>query len=310
MYFFYSLLFIFLISCTSLKKEDQNRERKEGPVSEQDISLFAKAFKDLGSKQYTSAIPVFEKLAEKYRGRDLEWTSLYNLASAYKEINQCEKAESTYQRLIPLVDKYIHLKARVYISLSYVYECMGDAENTLITLREGMRYTTVHSKDVGLIEYPARLSLAYIRMNEDKTGKSMQKTVYANMEKVKKMFRISTAADKNFSRYFYIMGRSHIRPSSIKLDSYLKMFSYYQTYLTQSILLNAGEWSYKSEEELKNIYNKMWGALKKQKNKKKYKIKVKKILKELENIVRSAKNEKLFSTYVKLMSKTLPLLEN
>lgn len=308
MYFFYSLLFVFLVSCSSLKKGEQGRELKTSPISEQDMSLFEKAFKDLGNKQYTSAIPIFEKLAEKYRGQDLEWTSLYNLANAYKELNQCEKAESIYQRLMPLVDKHSQLKSHIYLSLSYVYECLGQAENTLITLKQGLQYTSAHSKDIHLIEYPARLTLAYIRMDEDQMGLKMQKTLYANMEMIKKTFRISSAADKNFSKYFYIIGRSHIRPSSIKLHSFLKMLSYYQTYLTQSILLNAGQWSDESKAELENIYNKMWIALKKEKKKKIYKTEIKKKLKALEDIARSSKNDTLFSTYTKIRLKTLSLL--
>ena len=310
MYFFYSLLFLFLVSCSSLKKEEQGRKLKTNPISEQDISLFEKAFKDLGNKHYLSAIPTFEKLAEKYRGQDLEWTSLYNLASAYKELNQCEKAESIYQRLMPLLDKYLQLKSHIYLSLSYVYECLGQAENTLIALKDGIQYTKVHSRDTNLIEYPARLALAYIRMDEDQTGLKMQKTLYANMEVRKKTFRISSAADKKFSRYFYIIGRSHIRPSSIKLHSFLKMLSYYQTYLTQSILLNAGQWSDESKEELENIYNKMWIALKKEKKKKIYNVKIKKNLKALENIAHSSKNKTLLSIYTKINLKTLSLLEN
>ena len=186
MYFFYFLLSLFLISCASLKKEDSIKQ-KSIPVSKQDMSLFEKAFKDLGNKQYSLVIPIFEKLAKKYQGQDLEWASLYNLASAYKELNQCKKAESTYHRLIPKVEQYRHLKPRIYLSLSYVYECLGQPEKTLITLKEGINYMASDStEDIKLIEYPARLALAYIRMNEDKRGLDIQKTVYANMEAIKK----------------------------------------------------------------------------------------------------------------------------
>lgn len=310
MYFFYSLLLIFLISCSSLKKGNESQGSKTSPVSAQDISLFEKAFNDLGNKKHSSAIPIFEKLAKKYRGQDLEWTSLYNLASAYKELNQCEKAESIYQKLMPLVDKHLPLKSHIYLSLSYVYECLGQFENTLITLKEGLQYSTPHSKDINLIEYPARLALAYIRMDEDKTGLKLQKTLYANMEVIKKTFRISSAADKNFSRYFYIIGRSHINSSYIKLPSFLKMLSYYQTYLTQSILLNIDPWSDHSQKELENIYFKMWLALKKERNKKIYNNKIKKNLKALKNIADSSKNKTLLSIYTKLQLKTLSLLEN
>ena len=87
------------------------------------------------------------------------------------------------------------------------------------------------------------------------------------------------------------------------------MFSYYQAYLTQSILLNTGNWSHKSKKELENIYSKMWIALNKQKNKKTYIPTIKKILNELKSIAFSSKNEKILVLYSSLRAKTLFHLE-
>ena len=255
MYFFYLLLFVFFTSCTSLKKGGE-ASSKSMDIDPQDITLFESAFKDLGNEEYASVIPIFKKLAEKYRGRDLEWAALYNLASAYKEIGQCEKAENLYQLLLTKQEKLPHLKARIHLSLSYVYECLGQAEKTLIVLKEGEKYTNHLTEEIRLIEYPARLSMAYIRMDEDKVGLEIQKRLYQNMEMMKKIFRISSAADENFSRYFYIIGRSHVHSDYIQLRRFLKMLLYHQVYLTQSLLLGVGDWSVKAEKELGDLYRK------------------------------------------------------
>ncbi len=307
-YRFCLLLPIFFTSCTSLKRQEESI-KSHSIVNSQDMSLFEKAFHDLGMGNYDSVIPVFQKLSEKYRGQDLEWAALYNLASAYKELNQCEKAEKIYQRLLPKTQKHVHLKPRVYLSLAYVYECLGQMEQNLIALKEGIKYTHHLTPDIRLIEYPARLALAYIRMNEDKIGLQMQKVVYKNLENTKKIFRISSAADENFSRYFYTIGRSHVSTNHVHLNIFLKIFPYYQTYLTQSILLKTGKWSVKAEKELGDLYRKLWANLKKQKSKKKYYAPVKKIITQLKDIAQESKNKKMQAVYLGLRKKTQSYLD-
>ena len=309
MRFFYFLLFFSLTGCASLKKNDDSSSNPAN-ADPQDMVLFEKAFQDLGAKNYTAVIPVFEKLSRKYQKTDLEWAALYNLSSAYKEIGKCEKAEKILRKLIPKAKKQIHLQPRIYLSLSYVYECLGQPESALIALKEGTKYIRLLTEDMRLVEYPARLSLAYIRVGENKTGLKIQKQVYQNLETVKKKFRISSAADENFARYFYIIGRSHIQTNHIKLHNFLQMFLYYQVYLTQSLLLKDGKWSAQAEQELGRLYRKMWTVLKKQTQKNKYKNQVIKILNQLKDIAKNAKNKKLSSIYRVLRTKTLSYMEN
>lgn len=308
MHFFFLLLFFFLVSCSSLKKSD-NSVSNPMNVAPQDMVLFEKAFQDLGMENYTSVIPVFEKLAKKYQGSDLEWAALYNLASAYKELGQCEKAKKIHQKLITKAKKQTHLQPRVYLSLSYIYECLGQEEKALIALKEGLQYIRYLTEDIRLIEYPARLSLAYIRVGENATGLKIQKQVYQNLEIVKKKFRISSAADENFSRYFYIIGRSHIHVEHINLKKFLKMFMYYQAYLTQSLLLKDGKWSVKAENEISFLYRKMWAVLAKQPKKNTYKIQVTKVLNQMRDITKKAKNKKLHTIYRALRKKTLSYMQ-
>ncbi|MDE0118416.1 MAG: hypothetical protein OXM55_00210 [Bdellovibrionales bacterium] len=304
MYFFYLLIFTLFTSCTSLKKEKEVSS-KLGNIDPQDLTLFESAFEDLGNEEYASVIPIFKNLAEKYRGQDLEWAALYNLASAHKEVGQCKEAENIYQRLLAKKGTLPHLKARIYLSLSYVYECLGQAEKTLIALKEGEKYINYLTEDIRFIEYPARLSMAYIRMDEDKTGLKIQKKVYQNMEMMKKVYRINSAADENFARYFYIVGRSHVHSDHIQLRRFLKMLFYHQVYLTQSLLLEAGDGSVKAEKELGDLYCKMWSKLKRQKNKKTYQIQVTKILNQLKDISINSKSKKMRAIYTGLRKKTL-----
>ncbi len=310
MYVFCLVFFLFFSSCASLKKGGSPPVSGSQEVSSGDITLFESAFKDMGKGEYSAVIPVFERLSEKYRGRDLEWPALYNLAGAYKETGRCRKAEKIYQRLLLKTKKQPHLKPRIYLSLSYVYECLGQAEQTFTALKEGKRYIHHLPEEVRLIEYPARLGTAHIRMGEDKTGRDLRKEVYRNLSAMKKTFRISSAADKNFARYFYIIGRSHIQKDHIvSLHRFLKMFSHYQLYLTQSVLLSSGKWSVKAEKELGDLYRKMWFALKKQKDKKTYQPEIQKILNQLRTVARSSKSKKMKNIYSVLRKKTLFYLQ-
>ena len=303
---FFSLCFF--VSCASLKKEPVDLATGIG-MDSRDKALFQSAFKDIGKENYSSAIPVLEKLAKKYRRGDLEWVVTYNLAVAYKESGKCEKTTALYPTLISHTKKQPHLRLQVYLLMSYIYECLGLAEKALFVLKEGEKYLPyLMEEDTRLIEYPARLFLAYIRAGEDKTGLKIQKQLYENLEMKKKAFRISSSADKNFAGYFYIIGRPHIRSDKIQLQSFLKMSYYYQAYLTQSVLLKAGDWSVKAEQELGHLYRKIWTSLKKQKNKNAHKKEIKKLLNQLKNIARSSKNKKMLVIYANLRKKTFALL--
>lgn len=300
-----SLFFIIFSNCTSLRTSDTKRAENIDP---KDIMLFETAFKDLGDGHYARVIPILKDLIKKYPGYDLEWLALYNLASAYKELNQCEEAKDIYRSLPDKTKAAPQLLPRIFLNLAYTYECLGKPEQTLITLKTGMKYAHYLPDESRLMEYPARLSLAYFRMNEQKTGEQLQQQTYKNLEILKKSFRITEATDNNFSRYFYIMGRSHILSDTIELTSFLKMMPYYQVYLSQSMLLSAGEWSVKAERELGNLYRKMWFQLKKQKNTFNYSQAVRKVLNGLRSIARNGKNKKILTIYTTLRKKTMDIM--
>ena len=300
-----SLFLIIFSNCTSLRTTDTKRPENVDP---KDIMLFETAFKDLGEGHYTRVIPILKELSQKYPGYDLEWLALYNLASAYKELNQCEKAKNIYRSLPDKTKAAPQLLPRIFLNLAYTYECLGKPVQTLIALKTGMKHTQYLPDESRLMEYPARLSLAYFRMNEQKTGEQLQQQTYKNLEILKKSFRITEATDKNFSRYFYTMGRSHILPDVIELKSFLKMMPYYQVYLSQSLLLSAGKWSAKAERELGNLYRKMWLQLKKQKNKTHYNQSVRKVLNDLRSIARNGKSKKILTIYTTLRKKTMDIM--
>ena len=298
----YFLIILLCVSCSSLNTSSS--QKQAGP---EDLIAFEQAFENLGQGFYNEAQAVFEKLALKYKGFDIENAALFNLASAYKELKKCEKAEAVYKKLLKNKAP-ANLIPRIYLDMSYTYECLGRAEETLLALKQGLQYDKHLPPETKLIEYPARLSLAYFRMNESKIGQELQKNVYKNLEVLKKSFQIQTAGDKNFSKYFYIMGNSHITSRFIKLDSFLRAFPYYQVYLSQALLLSQNPWSAKAEAALGGIYRKLWQSLKKEKNKSVHKQSIKNILNEFRNIARNGQDKKINKIYLTIRRKTLTIL--
>ena len=285
------LCFIGFISCQT----KQVKTNSVSTVHSKDLLKLEEAFKDMNEGHYRRAALVFESLVNKYEGHTFKWAAVYNLAGAYKKLGQCDKAKTLYQQLIK--QSHFRIKAHSYLLLAYVYECLGDASSTLEILKAARPYMYVLSEEKRLIEYPARLALAYIRIGANHIGTDIQKQVHQNMEEIRKSSPVNAVIEQNFARYLYKMGESHIQPGKIELKKFLKMAVHYQFYLTQSVLLGASEWSLRAEKELKNIYQKIGMELKNQKNKTIYQKQLSKLLSYLKQMAQSENNKRMFLIY-------------
>ncbi len=302
------VLCIFLISCTSLNKNSKKDLNLIKRIDPNDVVQFKKALQDMNRNHYAKAQPVFKKLATQYKGQDLQWASLYNLADIYKQMGQCYKAELIYQKILKKNHKVF--KPPSYLLLGYVYECQGKIKETLSILKQGLSTIHLLPEKTRQVEYPARLFLAYIRAGQDSAGHLIQKQVLDNMDKIKKTSPIVGTTEKIFSEYFYLMGKSYIQSHAINLKNFLKMAWYYQLYLTQSFLLKKGKWSVYSEKELKNIYRKIKIQLKKNKNKALYKKEVDHLLNSLYKLSQSSSNQNFQILYHQLSQPIKNLMTN
>ena len=299
------ILLFFLMGCSHVKHSKEETEPVSSTkIDPQDEAAFEQAFADMGRKQYGRAVTVFEKLADKYKNTHFYWPVLFNLTNTYKELNQCEKAASVGQKLIGENGAPVHLKARVYLHLAYMYECQNQPEQVLRVLQEGIKYNHFLTEGVRLVEYPGRLALAHIRLNQNKKGQEIYKQIYNNLDNMKKSFRVTSEIDKIFSHHFYMMGRSYAKAHHVQLKNFLKVFPYHQFYLTQSILLESGKWSEEAEKELISLYRKLWTGLKKQKDKSVYAQWVKKNLNELKMITRKGNTNTMNKVYAHLRRQT------
>ncbi len=299
------VLFLGLSSCVFMQ---QNRPHSSdhGDVNSKDLAQFEKAFTDMTEGRYDHARTVFEKLAKRYEGHELQWASLYNLAGLHKKLGECNKAKTLYHQLIQ--QEHARVKAHSYLLLSYIYECLGDADKTLEVLKAAHPHLYLLSEEKRLIEYPARLALAYIRVGEEQMGLDIHKQVHQNMEKIRSTSPVHSVIEQNFARYLYLMGESHIHPDKIQLKTFLKVAIHYQFYLTQSMLLESGEWSIHAERQLGELYRKIWGQIKKEKDKSLYAESVYRLLNHLKRIAQHGKNKKLRIIYKTLNKRTYQMM--
>lgn len=295
------ILFLGLSSCIFMQQNRINSSTSD-KVDSQDLAQFEKAFADMAEGRYYRARTVFEKLAKRYGGHELKWAALYNLAGLHKKLGECNKAKTLYHQLIQ--QEHTRVKAHSYLLLSYIYECLGDADKTLEVLKAAQPYIYLLSEEKRLIEYPARLALAYIRTGEEQTGLGIQKQVHQNMEKIRSTSPVHSVIEESFARYLYLMGESHIQPDKIQLKTFLKVAIHYQFYLTQSLLLESGEWSIHAEKQLGDLYRKIWSQLKKEKDKSLYAESTYRLLNNLKRISQHGKNKRLRVIYETLNKKT------
>ena len=190
------------VACVSAKKKTSFKPSED--LEKASIRM-EQAMQDMEKGNYTSARVELKRLIQTYPGHGIKWAAVYNLASLYKKTGKCDKAKPLYEELIR--EPHSRLKAHSRFALSYVYECLGERKLILKTLQSLMPYTHLFSEEKRLIEYPARLALAYIRLGEFKIGKSIQKKAHQNMERIRRTSPATALTEKNFARSFIYYGR-------------------------------------------------------------------------------------------------------
>ena len=124
-----------------------------------------------------------------------------------------------------------------------------------MALKQGMELNRDLSVEEKSIEYPFRLSLAYFRAGELEKGKEFQERVVTNLNLLKSSFLVASEAEEKFAEIFYQIGRTYVKAQHIDLKSYLRIFTWHQMYLCQSVMMNVEEWQTKSLYELNKLYN-------------------------------------------------------
>ena len=303
---FFIVILLLFVSCSSLQS-DKTAPTDLVSASPKHKKEFENALNDLENKRYESAGRKFKALAKKHSSGPIYRSALFNAASAFEKLKKCQKSESILSHLLDTVKKEPAFSARVLLRLSYSYECLGQihqALSALKSLEENKQYLPLSTREV---EIPARFSLLYAGLGDEKKALSHQNMALSGLKTVKTPIRDPVLLNQTAGKLFYIMGRSMTRTDRLQLKHYLKALPYQQIYLAQSIILSDPVWSVKSARELSQLYRKLWQVYKKKSvnEKLRHKNKISKALSKLQQISKESEHTKLKKIINVIVSKSI-----
>lgn len=285
---FLILPILFFFSCTSTRKQPQF-------IPAQYKKAFQVAMNDLESGRYNEAIEGFENITQQQQEGFIYYSALFNIGSAYQKLKQCEKSKEIFSLIAEKIDDYSIFKAQSLLQLHYAYECLGETERALSALKSADKRKDKLNETSQLVEIPSRFSILYAQLENNNQSLFFRDKAFDGIKKIKFPIKDKAILDQVVAKLFYIMGHSLVRASSIKMKQYLLAFSHHQIYLIQSYLLNDLFWSPKAEQELSQLYEKLWLAYKKLSNKDqvKHKNQIIKILSDFQKIAQESHSPKL-----------------
>ena len=174
--------------------------------------------------------------------------SLFNQGAIQLQNKKCQEAVKTYKTLLKSPIER-DLKTSSLMKLSEAYECLANYKKSLEVLE---KIKLPHaSAELEYILYPARLSLAYMKLGKTRLGKIYQDRALNGLLSLKNI--ISTQKDmQSLSRLFYIIGRVHTKTELIDA-SFLRTFYQHQVYLLESVFFNHTYWAAISKKHLNDL---------------------------------------------------------
>ena len=274
------------------------------------MNQMEKALSLMKNKEFIKAGKLYDELSVSLKDSSSKILMLFNAGVSYKEAGKCNKAILRQRSVLDHSLKIPELKARSLLELSYIYECLGNNEMTLLILKDLKKFREALPLDWNQILYPARLALAFARMDDKKSADEYNSLSLKKVLDYRKIFSKDTQLTDYISRIFYLMGRSYVKKENIKADSFLSAFFYHQLFLLQSLFLKDKIWSKMAENELNLLFDKLSFSLTQlpKKEKEKYKKIITKALKAGKALAEKEKSTKWINFYNKKYKTVLKFL--
>lgn len=258
-----SALLLALVSCSHGDKKDEKPN-----TSQETKKLYDEAMSFMQRENFKGAIRNFNIILNKYPSSKYEQLVLYNLASSYESINDCEKAGVIYQKLVRISqDNAPRTQAEALLRLSYVYECLGQDEKVIATLQDTYRRKNVLPIEVADAEIPARLAGAYARRGQHQLAKKYFEKARQGLKIVNNQVRTPNKKKQLLAKTFYLMGSySQLEIQNIGLDKYIESLKTFQPYLLRAAEFTETKWSPLAIDEILYGYDNVWTAISKRKD--------------------------------------------
>ena len=295
-------IIVSLLSCVS------NRQIKEPKLSQQQIKQMELALSLMKQKEFIKAGSLYDQLSVSLKTPSIKTLMLFNAGIAYKEAKECEKAFLRQKSTLDQSLKMSEFKSRALLELSYIYECLGKVEMSLLALKDLEKFRTALPWSWNHILYPARLSLAFASMGNKLKADEYKSISLKNILEYKQKLSTKTEIQNNISQIFYLMGRSYMTKNHLKASAFLQSFFYHQLFLLQALFLQDKKWSKVAEKELDLLFDKLIFSISQIKDKAQHEKDIKTALKTGKIFVEKEKSKKWINFYNKKSSSILKLI--
>ena len=302
-YFMLTLFFGLAVSCVS-------PEKKKISLTKSQLEKMNKAFDFAKKKDFLKSAVIYSELSREVRGKEAVRMMLFNAGSAYKESGECKKALDFYRKVLDLSIEDPFFKAQALMEISYVYECLGEFESALLSLKDAEALRNHLPWVLVSLVHPARLSIVYAYFGKRDQANQSRSIVFEKIIESQKVFTSKKELNEEMSKAFYLMGRSYVKKQHLKPELFFQSFPYYQIYLLQSLFLKTEEWSGLSKKELEILFEKLIFAISKSKEKTKYREKIIEYLKDAKVFIQRENSKTLENFYNNLSQNVLKTLSS
>ena len=300
-------LTLLIISLGSLMAcQSKQKKATPSPSDRLQSQKIEQAFQWMGSEHFSKAAQIYDSLAMSSKDPDIRILALYNAGLAYKSIRICDTSLSRFRSVLAdSFKKKQDYQAISLLEISLVYECLGQEDSSLSSLKDLEKKLNFLDNSQQII-YLARLSLAWSKQGNFTKAKEFQSLALAQTLKFEKGLKKSDSKEK-LSRLFYLMGKSYVKKEHLVADAFINSFFYHQVFLLQSLFIQHEKWSVQAHKNLDQLFKKLILALNKTENKKKYKKSVEESLALGSSLIKN-ENKKSWINYYKVKSQKVQKL--
>jgi tetratricopeptide (TPR) repeat protein len=179
----------------------------------------------------------------------------------YEKEGQVDMAIKAYLSAVEHGSQYENaIEARALYNLSFVYESQDRRDELLATLIDLMKRRQYFVSLTGQVEIPARLAALYAAQGKMKEALIFHREASENFKKMVRQ-RENWGPKGELSKSLHYLGLVVFDGHNENFNDLIRKLEVGQKYFLAAAEASKGEWSEKSVERLKQLYDKAWGLV-------------------------------------------------
>ncbi len=266
LHFFFSLFSLCcILHCTTTDK------KTHPALSPQHIAQSEKALSFIKNQEFLKGAIIYDKLARSVKDPTSKALMLFNAGVAYKEAGQCEKSLKYHQKFLRQRGSPAQLEVRGLMEQSYAYECLGDIKQAFLSLKSAQKKLDDGPWLLRNAIYPARQAIAQAGLGKIPQAERYKTLALDKILQSRSAFSTEEELNHEIRRTFYLMGRSYAKKDQFPPSAFLRAFPYHQLFLLQALFIPVENKDELAIKELYLLFDKLFFAISRVKNKAKYK---------------------------------------